>query len=123
MSEDQVIPLPVDQFDGPEGQKDDPRDRNGVMVPSMDLLLNVPMRVTVELGRARLPLKNLLQLAQGSVVELDKILGEPLTLYVNGEPIAAGEAVLVNQERFGLRLTSIISPEDRLRLKDHPELG
>ncbi len=81
--------------------------------PSLDLLLDVPLRITVELGGARLSIRELLQLGHGSVIELDKPGGEPLDVKVNGKPIARGEAVIVN-EKFGVRLTQIISPSARV---------
>ncbi len=80
---------------------------------SLDMLLDVPLRVTVELGGARLTIRELLQLGHGSVVELDKPGGEPLDIKVNGKPIARGEAVIVN-EKFGVRLTQIVSPTTRV---------
>ena len=80
---------------------------------SLDLLLDVPLRVTVQLGGARLTIRELLLLGHGSVVELDKPGGEPLDVLVNGKPIARGEAVIVN-EKFGIRLTQIISPTARV---------
>ncbi|MBU2791862.1 flagellar motor switch protein FliN [Acidithiobacillus thiooxidans] len=88
--------------------------------PAMDLLVNVPMRISVELGRARMPMKNILQLSQGSVIELDKASGEPMTIYINGEMFAYGEAVLVNQERFGVRLTALVNQEDVQRNPREP---
>jgi flagellar motor switch protein FliN/FliY len=80
---------------------------------SLDLLLDVPLRVTVQLGGTRLTIRELLLLGHGSVVELDKPGGEPLDVLVNGKPIARGEAVIVN-EKFGVRLTQIISPSARV---------
>jgi flagellar motor switch protein FliN/FliY len=80
---------------------------------SLDMLLDVPLRITVELGGARLTIRELLQLGHGSVVELDKPGGEPLDIKVNGKPIARGEAVIVN-EKFGVRLTQIVSPTTRV---------
>jgi len=80
---------------------------------NFDLLLDIPLEVTVEIGRARLAIRELLQLGPGSVMELAKAAGEPLDVLVNGKPIARGEAVMVN-DRFGVRLTDIISPPDRL---------
>jgi flagellar motor switch protein FliN/FliY len=80
---------------------------------NFDLLLDIPLEVTVEIGRARLAIRDLLQLGPGSVMELAKAAGEPLDVLVNGKPIARGEAVMVN-DRFGVRLTDIISPTDRL---------
>ena len=80
---------------------------------NFELLLDIPLEVTVEIGRARLAIRDLLQLGPGSVLELAKAAGEPLDVLVNGKPIARGEAVMVN-DRFGVRLTDIISPPDRL---------
>ena len=80
---------------------------------TLDFLLDVTLGVTVEVGRARMTIQDLLQLGQGSVVELEKLAGEPLDIYVNGKHVARGEAVIVN-EKFGVRLTDIISPEDRV---------
>ncbi|NLF25100.1 MAG: flagellar motor switch protein FliN [Deltaproteobacteria bacterium] len=80
---------------------------------TLDFLLDVTLQVTVEVGRARMTIQDLLQLGQGSVMELEKLAGEPLDIYVNGKPVARGEAVIVN-EKFGVRLTDIISPEDRV---------
>ena len=71
------------------------------------------LQVTVEVGRTRMTIQDLLQLGQGSVVELEKLAGEPLDIYINGKQVARGEAVIVN-EKFGVRLTDIISPEDRI---------
>lgn len=79
---------------------------------TLDFILDVALHVTVEVGRARMTIQDLLQLGQGSVIELEKLAGEPLDIYVNGKHVARGEAVIVN-EKFGVRLTDIISPEDR----------
>lgn len=78
------------------------------------MILDIPVQVTVELGRTRLPIRNLLQLAQGSVVELDGLAGEPMDVLVNGCLIAQGEVVVVN-DKFGIRLTDIITPAERMR--------
>ncbi len=80
---------------------------------TLDFILDVALHVTVEVGRARMTIQDLLQLGQGSVIELEKLAGEPLDIYVNGKHVARGEAVIVN-EKFGVRLTDIISPEDRV---------
>ena len=80
---------------------------------NLDFILDVTLQVTVEVGRARMTIQDLLQLGQGSVVELEKLAGEPLDVYVNGKAVARGEAVIVN-EKFGVRLTDIISPDDRV---------
>jgi flagellar motor switch protein FliN/FliY len=80
----------------------------------IDLILDIPVQLTVELGRTKIAIKNLLQLAQGSVVELDGLAGEPMDVLVNGCLIAQGEVVVVN-EKFGIRLTDIITPSERIR--------
>jgi len=80
----------------------------------MDFLLDVPLEIKVELGRTRTFIKDLLQLGQGSVIELDKAAGEPMDILVNGKLVARGEIVVVN-EKFGIRLTDIISPTERNR--------
>jgi flagellar motor switch protein FliN/FliY len=80
----------------------------------LDFILDIPLDVSAELGRARLLINELLQLGQGSVVELNKLAGEPLEVYVNGKIIARGEAVVIN-EKFGIRLTDIISPMERVK--------
>jgi flagellar motor switch protein FliN/FliY len=80
----------------------------------IDMILDIPVQLTVELGRTKIAIKNLLQLAQGSVVELDGLAGEPMDVLVNGCLIAQGEVVVVN-DKFGIRLTDIITPSERLR--------
>ncbi len=77
-------------------------------------LLDIPLNVTVELGRTKMPLQEVLQLGQGSVIELDKLAGEPMEILVNDRPIARGEVVVVN-EKFGVRITEILSPEERVK--------
>ena len=80
---------------------------------NFELLLDIPLELTVEIGRTRLPIRTLLQLGAGSVVELGKLVGEPLDVLANGKPIARGEAVMVN-DKFGVRLTDVISPSERI---------
>jgi flagellar motor switch protein FliN/FliY len=80
----------------------------------IDLVLDIPVQLTVELGRTRIPIKHILQLAQGSVIELDALAGEPMDVLVNGFLIAQGEVVVVN-DRFGIRLTDIVTPSERMR--------
>jgi len=80
----------------------------------LDMVLDIPVQLTVELGRAKIAIRNLLQLAQGSVIELDRLAGEPMDVLVNGCLIAQGEVVVVN-EKFGIRLTDVISPDERMR--------
>lgn len=86
---------------------------NKLRVQNLDFILDIPLRVTVELGKSKVVIKDLLQMAQGSVIELDKLAGEPLDVYVNGKMIARGEVVTVG-EKFGIRLTDIISPVERI---------
>lgn len=83
------------------------KDRN------LQLILDIPLKVTVELGRTKMPVSELLNLTQGSVIELNKLAGEPMEVLVNDKLIARGEAVVVN-EKFGVRLTDIISPAERV---------
>jgi flagellar motor switch protein FliN/FliY len=80
----------------------------------IDLILDIPVHLTVELGRTKIPIKHILQLAQGSVIELDALAGEPMDVLVNGCLIAQGEVVVVN-EKFGIRLTDIVTPSERMR--------
>ena len=81
---------------------------------NLDSILDVPVTVAMEIGRTRMPIRNLLQLNQGSVVELDRLAGEPMDVLVNGTLIAQGEVVVVN-EKFGIRLTDVISASDRIK--------
>ena len=87
---------------------------SGAARNDIEMVLDIPVQLTVELGRTRIPIKNVLQLAQGSVIELDGLAGEPLDVMVNGCLIAQGEVVVVG-ERFGIRLTDIITPSERIR--------
>jgi flagellar motor switch protein FliN/FliY len=93
-----------------------PHSAAGAGAPGNDLnmILDIPVQLTVELGRTRVPIKNILQLAQGSVVELETLAGEPMDVLVNGYLIAQGEVVVVN-EKFGIRLTDIVTPSERMR--------
>jgi flagellar motor switch protein FliN/FliY len=81
---------------------------------NLDVILDVPVTLSMEVGRSRIPIRNLLQLNQGSVVELERAAGEPLDVYANGTLIAHGEVVVVN-EKFGIRLTDVVSPAERIR--------
>lgn len=81
---------------------------------NLDVILDVPVTLSMEVGRTRIPIRNLLQLNQGSVVELDRAAGEPLDVFVNGTLVAHGEVVVVN-DKFGIRLTDVISPAERIR--------
>jgi flagellar motor switch protein FliN/FliY len=89
-------------------------DNVPVVPTNLDLILDIPVQLNVELGRTKIAIRNLLQLAQGSVVELDGLAGQPMDVLVNGCLIAQGEVVVVN-DKFGIRLTDIISPAERLR--------
>ncbi|PIE70218.1 MAG: flagellar motor switch protein FliN [Deltaproteobacteria bacterium] len=80
----------------------------------IEFILDIPLELSVELGRSRMLINDLLQLGQGSIVELDKLAGEPLEIYINRKLVARGEVVVVN-EKFGVRLTDIISPMERVR--------
>jgi len=84
------------------------------MMNELDMILDIPVQISVELGRTKITIKNLLQLAHGSVVELDAMAGEPMNVLVNGTLIAQGEVVVVN-DKFGIRLTDIITPSERMR--------
>ena len=81
---------------------------------NLEVILDVPVTLSLEVGRSRISIRNLLQLNQGSVVELDRAAGEPLDVFVNGTLVAHGEVVVVN-EQFGIRLTDVISPAERIR--------
>ena len=81
---------------------------------SLDVILDVPVTLSLVVGHARIPIRNLLQLNQGSVVELERGAGEPLDVFVNGTLIAHGEVVVVN-DRYGVRLTDVVSPSERIR--------
>lgn len=89
------------------GDSGAPKDRN------LQMIMDIPLRVTVELGRTKMPVSELLNLTQGSVIELNKLAGEPMEVLVNDKLIARGEAVVVN-EKFGVRLTDVISPTERV---------
>lgn len=109
----------VDVHGGSAAQRTTLQNPNGeVGIPeeedNLRLILDIPVTVSVEIGRTRLPIRTLLQLNQGSVVELERIVGEPLDVLVNGTLIAHGEVVVIN-EKYGIRLTDVISPSERVR--------
>ncbi len=81
---------------------------------NLDVILDIPVTLSMEIGRTKIPIRNLLQLNQGSVVELDRLAGEPMDVLVNGTLVAHGEVVVVN-EKFGIRLTDVISPAERVK--------
>ncbi len=82
--------------------------------PDLDVILDIPVQISMEVGNTEISIRNLLQLNQGSVVELDRLAGEPLDVLVNGTLIAHGEVVVVN-DKFGIRMTDVISPSERIR--------
>lgn len=90
-----------------------PVENNGVG-PELDVILDIPVRISMEVGATQIPIRNLLQLNQGSVVELDRLAGEPLDVMVNGTLIAHGEVVMVN-DKFGIRLTDVVSQSERIQ--------
>jgi len=96
-----------------ESLKDDSRPREDGDV-NLDVILDIPVTIAMEIGRTKINIRNLLQLNQGSVVELDRLAGEPLDVLVNGTLIAHGEVVVVN-EKYGIRLTDVISPAERVK--------
>ena len=89
-------------------------DSSAMAGNDINMILDIPVQLTVELGRTRIPIKHILQLAQGSVVELEALAGEPMDVLVNGYLIAQGEVVVVN-DKFGIRLTDIVTPSERMR--------
>lgn len=99
---------PLDQFDA---QKNHGAEENPI---NLEVLMDVPVAISMEIGRTNINIRNLLQLNQGSIVELDRLAGEPLDVLVNGTLIARGEVVVIN-EKFGIRLTDVISPAERIR--------
>lgn len=93
------------------------KHENSGAIGNLDMILDIPVTLSVEIGRTRMMVKDLLQLGQGAVVELEKLAGEPMEILVNGKLLARGEAVVVN-EKFGIKLTDIVSPTERInRLK------
>jgi flagellar motor switch protein FliN/FliY len=100
--------------DGGLEEFSEPGDGAGKGAQSIDFILDIPLEVTVELGRTSMLINDLLQLGQGSVIELNKLAGEPLEILVNRKLIARGEVVVVN-EKFGVRLTDIVSPIERVK--------
>jgi len=91
------------------------QDEGGVnLSPELDVILDIPVTVSMEVGNTEITIRNLLQLNQGSVIELDRMAGEPLDVLVNGTLIAHGEVVVVN-EKFGIRLTDVVSPSERIQ--------
>ncbi|XKH00442.1 flagellar motor switch protein FliN [Marinobacter nauticus] len=106
--QDDVRAAPMEEF-GPDSGS---TGEGGA--PDMDVIMDIPVTISMEVGNTQIPIRNLLQLNQGSVIELDRLAGEPLDVLVNGTLIAHGEVVMVN-EKFGIRLTDVISPGERIR--------
>lgn len=104
--QDGVKPAPMEEFSN--------TSVGGAMSPDLEVILDIPVTISMEVGNTQIPIRNLLQLNQGSVIELDRLAGEPLDVLVNGTLIAHGEVVMVN-EKFGIRLTDVISPSERIR--------
>lgn len=102
--------LPMEEF-GSVPRNNDPVTLDG---PNLDVILDIPVSISMEVGSTEINIRNLLQLNQGSVIELDRLAGEPLDVLVNGTLIAHGEVVVVN-EKFGIRLTDVISPSERIK--------
>lgn len=91
-----------------------PKETGGNNNPDIDVILDIPVTISMQVGSTAISIRNLLQLNQGSVIELDRLAGEPLDVLVNGTLIAHGEVVVVN-EKFGIRMTDVISPSDRIK--------
>ncbi len=94
--------------------EDDSTQEGDELNPDLDVILDIPVTIAMEVGRTSITIRNLLQLNQGSVIELDRLAGEPLDVLVNGTLIAHGEVVVVN-EKFGIRMTDVISPSERIK--------
>lgn len=106
-------PMAMEEFNG-GGRLAGDDDQTVSDSPNLDVILDIPVTISMEVGNTDITIRNLLQLNQGSVVELDRLAGEPLDVKVNGTLIAHGEVVVVN-EKFGIRLTDVISPSERIK--------
>lgn len=113
-SGDKVRSAPMEEFSEDEGMRAKGIDQGQGPPPDLDVILDIPVTISMEVGNTQIPIRNLLQLNQGSVIELDRLAGEPLDVLVNGTLIAHGEVVMVN-EKFGIRLTDVISPGERIK--------
>lgn len=107
MQQNGVKTAPLESFE--EGE-----DQELSTPPDLDVILDIPVTISMEVGNTQIAIRNLLQLNQGSVIELDRLAGEPLDVLVNGTLIAHGEVVMVN-EKFGIRLTDVVSPSERIK--------
>lgn len=104
--EDDAAPMALNEFETPPVTKHNGQD--------LDVILDIPVNISMEVGSTSISIRNLLQLNQGSVIELDRLAGEPLDVLVNGTLIAHGEVVVVN-EKFGIRMTDVVSPSERIK--------
>lgn len=108
--DDDIKSAPLESFESTPV----PSEGAATGAPDLDVILDIPVTISMEVGNTSIPIRNLLQLNQGSVIELDRLAGEPLDVLVNGTLIAHGEVVMVN-EKFGIRLTDVVSPTERIR--------
>lgn len=106
--EDEAQVAPLEQFDSTSNSEFNEEN------PNLEVILDIPVTISMEVGATQIPIRNLLQLNQGSVIELDRLAGEPLDVLVNGRLIAHGEVVMVN-EKFGIRLTDVVSQQERVQ--------
>lgn len=106
---DDIQSAPLESFDASPS-----RHQQVEGAPDLDVILDIPVTISMEVGNTSIPIRNLLQLNQGSVIELDRLAGEPLDVLINGTLIAHGEVVMVN-DKFGIRLTDVVSPSERIR--------
>lgn len=112
---DDIQSAPLENFSaGAPPQATPGLGEGGGVTPDLDVILDIPVTISMEVGNTSIPIRNLLQLNQGSVIELDRLAGEPLDVLVNGTLIAHGEVVMVN-EKFGIRLTDVVSPSERIK--------
>jgi len=109
-----AVPAPLDDLMAQADAAPSSMPTAGADNPNLDVILDIPVTLTMEVGSTKINIRNLLQLNQGSVIELDRLAGEPLDVLVNGTLIAHGEVVVVN-EKFGIRLTDVISPTERIK--------
>ena len=123
LSEDEAASSSVEEFNPDEPVTvqpvkftsfEDAEHSQGEINKNLDILMDIKLQLTVELGRTELPIKKVLELTRGSIIELEKVAGEPVELYANGKLVANGEVVVI-EDNFGLRITSITDPEDRLK--------
>jgi len=118
MAEQETVEAEAEQTqETPAAEFENLEDTSGTLVEdeaNLDIILDIPVTISMEIGRTQISIRNLLQLNQGSVVELDRLAGEPMDVRVNGTLVAHGEVVVVN-EKFGIRLTDVISPAERIK--------